>query len=196
MNNNFKRTFNAVKMSRKRQEEIRAGLSSLLYEKHKEGYLMSENTISSKKSRVLVIAIAAILSLSLVGFAFGHQIIQLLGGGRIEQGKTSDGKDFVSIDAGFISDPVKVENNQIYFILDGSNTNITDQCSDSSYYKYETTDDNGYRHVVLIGGTADNIGFAEFVWDKGGNFLGSNASTSSSEKPEWLKSATSKLLSK
>ena len=73
MNNNFKRTFNAVKMSRKRQEEIRAGLSSLLYEKHKEGYLMSENTISSKKSRVLVIAIAAILSLSLVGFAFGHQ---------------------------------------------------------------------------------------------------------------------------
>lgn len=196
MSNNFKRTFNTVKMSYKRQEEIRAELSSLLSEKEKKDYYMSEKTILFKKSRIVVIAIAAMLSLSLVGFAFGNQIIQLLGGGRIEQGKTSEGWDFVSIDMGFISDPVKVEGNQIYFILDGSDINITDQCSDSKYYKYETVDDNGYRHVVLIGGTADNIGFAEFVWDKDGSFIGSSASINSPEEPEWLKSAKSEFLKK
>ncbi len=198
MNKDFERTFSAVKMSRDRQEEIRSELSSILSEKQKEYYIMSKKAVLFKKARILVIALIAVLTLLLVGFTFGNQIIQLLGGGKIEKGKTSDGKDYVSMDAGFNSDPVKVENRQIFFVLDGSNTNITDQCSETSYYKYESTDDKGYRHVVIVGGTVDNIGFAEFVWDKDGNFIGSNATTNSPspEKLEWLESAKSELLKK
>ncbi len=196
MNNNFKRTFNAVMMSSKRQEEIRSELSSALCKKQKEYYNMSEKAVLIRKFRILVIALVAVIALLLVGFTFGNQIIQLLGGGKIEKGKTIDGKDYVSMDAGFNSDPVKVEDKQVYFILDGSDKNITDQCSDTNYYKYETTDDNGFRHVVIVGGTVDNIGFAEFVLDKDGNFIGSNATINSPspEKLEWLESAKSELL--
>ena len=133
------------------------------------------------------------MALSLVGFAFANHIIKLLGGGKIEQGKTIFGEDFVSISTGIVHAPVKVEGEEIYFILDGQNINITDQCTDSSFYKYEKTDDNGYRHVVVIGGTFDNVGVGEFIWDEMDNFIGSNASFNSHEEPEWLKSAEIEL---
>ena len=56
MNHDFKRTFDVIKLSSKRQEEIKSELSSRLSEKHKENYFMTEKTISFKKSRLLVIA--------------------------------------------------------------------------------------------------------------------------------------------
>ena len=193
MKYDFKRTFDGVKLTDKRQEEIKSELSSRLLERQKETLFMNEKTYSFKKHRVLVIAIVALLSLSLVGFAYGNQIIKLLGGGNIEQGKSDNGDNFISMDTGFVSDPVRIEDGKIYFILDGSDTNITNQCSESSYFKYETTNEAGYRHVVVIGGTADNIGMAEFVWDENGEFKGSNASYNTDEEPEWLKLATKEL---
>lgn len=193
MKYNFKRTFDGVKLADKRQEEIKSELSSHLLEKQKEKLFMNEKTYSFKKHRVFIIAVVTLLALSLVGFSYGNQIIKLLGGGNIEQGKSDNGDNFVSMDTGFVSDPVRIEDGKIYFILDGSNTNITNQCSESSYFKYETTNEAGYRNVVVIGGTADNIGMAEFVWDENGEFKGSNASYNTEEEPEWLKLATKEL---
>lgn len=194
MNNDFKRTFDVIKLSSKRQEEIKSELSSRLSKKHEENYIMTEKTISFRKHRVLVIVMVALLALSLAGFAYGNQIIKLLGGGGIVRGQNENGDRFISMDTGFVSDPVRIEDGQIYFILDGSNANITNQCSDSSYYKYETTNNAGYRSVVIIGGTADNIGMAEFIWDKNDEFIGNNASYKTEEEPQWLKSAKVELL--
>lgn len=196
MKYDFKRTFDGVKLTDKRQEEIKSALSSRLLERKKENLFMNQNKYSFKKKRVLVIAVVTLLALSLAGFAYGNQIIKLLGGGNIEQGKNESGDSFISMDTGFVSDPVRIEDEQIYFILDGSDTNITNQCSESSYFKYETTNEAGYRSVVVIGGTADNIGMAEFVWDENGKFKGSNASYNAEEEPEWLKLATKELRNK
>lgn len=193
MKYNFKRTFDGVKLTDKRQEEIKSELSSRLLEKQKENLFMNEKTHSFKKHRVLVIAVVTLLAFSLVGFAYGNQIIKLLGGGNIEEGTDKNGDSFISMDTGFVSDPVRIEDGKIYFILDGSDTNITNQCSESSYFKYETTNEAGYRNVVVIGGTADNIGMAEFVWNENGEFKGSNASYNTEEEPEWLKLATKEL---
>lgn len=194
MKYNFNRTFDGVKLSDKKQEEIKSELSSRLLERQKENLFMNEKTHSFKKYRVLVVAVIAVLALPLVGFAYGNQIIKLLGGGNIEQGRNENGEDFISTDTGFVSDPFRIKDNQIYFILNGLDTNITNQCSESSYFKYETTNEDGYRNVVIIGGTADNIGMAEFVWDENGEFKGSNASYNTEEEPQWLKSATKELL--
>lgn len=143
--------------------------------------------------RTAVVAAVLVLSLALVGFAYGNQIIQLLGGGHIEEGKDANGDNYISIDTGFVNDPIEVRDGQIYFVLDGSNTNITDQCSEKTYYQYETVDNEGYRHVVLIGGTPDDVGMAEYIWDANGTFKGSNASYNSSEEPAWLASAREAL---
>ncbi len=143
--------------------------------------------------RIAVVAAVVVFSLTLVGFTYGSQIIQLLGGGHFEEGKDSNGNNYASMDSGFEHDPVEVRDGQIYFVLDGSDTNITNQCSEETCYQYETVDDQGYRHVVLIGGTSDNIGMAEYIWDESGTFRGSNASYNGSEEPAWLISAQETL---
>lgn len=157
--------------------------------------LIKEEPVLRKKFsvRTAVVVAVFVLSLALVGFAYGNQIIQLLGGGHIEEGKDANGDNYISIDTGFVNDPIEVRDGQIYFVLDGSNTNITDKCSEKTYYQYETVDHNGYRHVVLIGGTPDDVGMAEYIWDASGTFRGSNASYNASEEPAWLTSAREAL---
>lgn len=188
MQHKYKRTFDAVRMPPERQQQIRSALSSRIAEKQKE-----DNVVSIKSRRiskaVVIAAVVVLATTLLVGFAYGNQIIQLLGGGRIETGKDSAGNDYISMDSGFASDPAEVRNGQIYFVLDGSDTDITSYCSEETYYQYETIADNGYRHVVIIGGTPDDIGWGEFVWDEKGVFVGSNATQNTPETPKWLENA-------
>lgn len=190
MKDQWKRTFDAVKMPSEHKEEIRAKLSSSMEMYEKEDMVVNRKI---KYSRFL--AVAAILAAAAVmaGFAFGDQVIALLGGGSMISGINEDGEDFVSMDTGFAADPVIILGDQIYFILDDSYTDITDQCSESDYYQYEKTDENGIRHVVLVGGTIDRLGWAEFVWDADGEPMGSNATLPDGTDPEWLTSGREAL---
>ena len=154
MNRYYRRTFDKVRLSESRQEQIRSTLSSQYNTYQEEAGLMNSKTcaLKPKHSRVLVVVAAIVMVMVFVGFTYGSRIIQLLGGGRLEEGRDSKGNNYSSMDTGFASDPVEVRDGQIYFILDGSDTNITDQCSEENFYRYESVDGNGYRHVVLIGG--------------------------------------------
>ena len=159
--------------------------------------LIKEESVLAKSNRrfsfrTAVIAAVVVLSLTLAGFTYGNRIIQLLGGGHFVEGKDSNGNNFASMDSGFENDPVEVRDGRIYFVLDGSDTNITNQCSEENYYQYEKVDNKGYRHVVLIGGTPEDVGMAEYIWDESGTFRGGNASYNGSE-PAWLKSAEEAL---
>ncbi len=160
--------------------------------KEEDVLIKSNRKFSFSSARIAVIAAVAILSLSLVGFTYGNRIIQMLGGGRFVEGRDSHGNYFATMDSGFEHEPVEVRDGQIYFVLDGSNTNITEQCSEESYYQYETVDNNGFRHVLLIGGTTDNVGMAEYLWDQSGELRGSSA-TYKGETPAWLISAQKAL---
>lgn len=193
MEPDIKRTFDEVKLTVKRQGEMKSELCSYLLETQKENYFMKKRPYFFRKHHILVMVTVILLALSLVGFAYGNYIIKLLGGGKLEYGRGENGSTSLSMDVGFVSDPIRIENNQIYFILDGSDTNITAQCSETSYYQYEMTDETGHRNVVIIGGTVDNVGMAEFVWDENGEFLGSNGSYPTEEEPQWLKLAAAKL---
>lgn len=178
MKDNYKRTFDAIHLPEERQKEIRSTLSS--YTPNKE-----ENILKKKFKLNSVIAATLLLFLVLSGFAFGDKVIHLLGGGQLKEGKDENGNSFVSMDMGFATNPVDISNGNIFFILDDSNLNITEQCSDKTYFQYENIDENGIRHVVVVGGTPENIGWAEFVWDEEGN-LSNNATYSGEKEPEWL----------
>lgn len=43
------------------------------------------------------------------------------------------------------------ENGRTYFIFDDIKLDISNQISDENYYKYEYTDDEDVRHVILVG---------------------------------------------
>jgi hypothetical protein len=181
MENSYKRTFDAVSMPQERQEQIRVALSSRISEKRKDNNAMNTKSIVRKKPRTaLIAAVIALSFIVLVGFAYGSQIIQLLGGGHIESGK-----DFVSISM-MESYPYEVREGRVYFILDDSGTDITSYCTDETFYQYEQIAGNDYRHIILIGGTPDNLGWAEIVFDENGNHVGSTAIYYGDDAPAWL----------
>ena len=174
-----------------------------LIRKTKRKMLQKEKTVNTKthfirKPLPAVAAIIIIISILAAGFAFANsdQIINLLGGGRIESGKTNDGDDYISISTSFTEDPVEIINGRVYFILDGSGVDITEYCTETTFYEYEYISVSGYRHVVIVGGAPDKLGWGEFIWDEKGSVIGNNATFHediNGEKPQWLRSAEEKF---
>jgi hypothetical protein len=148
-------------------------LSAKFHEENKEDNVVNIKSRSTKKLIIAVAAAVVILSLTtIVGFAYSSQIVQLLSGGRLESGQTEDGRYFTSLTVSEADpDPVEVRDGQVYFTVDGSNKNITAYCTETTYFHYEKIADNGYRHVFVVGGAPDNLGWAEFIWDEDGNHI-------------------------
>jgi hypothetical protein len=65
----------------------------------------------------------------------------------------------------------KVEDGHVYFIAAGENIDITKKCSDSQYYQYEKVDSDGQKHVLIVGGSLEHLGWAEFIFDKDGKYI-------------------------
>lgn len=86
------------------------------------------------------------------------------------------------------ADYVSVQDGRIYFILGDLREDVTEQCSEDTYYKYEYTDGEALRHVILIGGTATDAGWAELIFDADGVYLFNqmHVDTDGSDSPAWL----------
>jgi len=187
-----KRAYDAVRMSPERQQQIRSTLSSRYDQKED---IMMKSRSTKRLATVLIAAALSLLLFTITAFAYGDQIIQLLGGGRIEMGKTDDGKVYISLYS-FEEKSVELRDGRVYFILDGNDTDITSYCTEATYYAYEKFADNDIRHVFIVGGAPDDLGWAEFIWNAEGDRLGSSTAyqevlgeDGESEKPEWLKLA-------
>ena len=63
--------------------------------------------------------------------------------------------------------PYEVRDGRVYFTLDGSDRDITDQCSGESWFTYETTGTDGSRQILLIGGAPDEVNYLEIVYSNG-----------------------------
>lgn len=83
-------------------------------------------------------------------------------------------------------DYVSVENGRLYFVLDEKKEDVTEACSEKDYYKYEYTDDQQMRHVILIGGTPADPGWAELMFDKDGNYVFNQMNVNGTTDPVWL----------
>lgn len=142
----------------------------------KDEYIIeAAKAIESPKKRLcprLILAAAAILivSLLLVGFTYLDDCFNLLTGGTITIEHLFGGGRRVTSSIGFSEYPAEVRNGRIIFTLDGSEKDITDFCSETDYYSYEETCEDGTYHVVFVGGTVDNLGFAEYTLLPDGNY--------------------------
>ena len=59
---------------------------------------------------------------------------------------------------------VEEKDGRIYLVVNGNWTDITDKCSDSDYYRYESVSNDGSRTVLYIGGTPGDLGWFEFTY--------------------------------
>lgn len=183
MKDQYRHIFESARLPDERRAEIRAELSARLAQTKKEGAIMNKK---SNTFRILAVTVAVVAAILLVGFTVGGQIVKLLSGGTLIS-QTGEGIGGMTMDMGFRENPAEVRDGRIYFTLDGSDLDITDQCSEETYFQYEI-EKEGARQVVLVGGTPDNLGFALYVWLEDG----SRASTydlPSPETPPWLETA-------
>lgn len=60
--------------------------------------------------------------------------------------------------------PYEVRDGRVYFTLDGSDQDITDQCSEDSWFTYETTGTDGSRQITLVGGAPEEVNYLEIVY--------------------------------
>lgn len=64
-----------------------------------------------------------------------------------------------------------VENGRLYFVLGDIKTDVTDQCSETSYYRYEIVNSDGSRNVIFVGGTVVDYGWVELIFDNTGKYI-------------------------
>lgn len=182
MKRHWKRTFDCLELPDESRQRILSALTAHMRNAEKE-----PAPVKKKSARLRLPLIAAVVAAAaaLAGFAYGEKIFPMLGGGRIMQYINEYGEDVVSVDTGFEVNPVVITDGRVYFTLDGSYTDITDQCSESTCYRYESTDPDGTRHIVLVGGSIEHIGWAETVILPDGTSF-SNATYDKEEPHLWL----------
>ena len=78
-----------------------------------------------------------------------------------------------------------VENDRLYFVLGDIKTDVTDQCSETSYYRYELVNSDGSRNVIFVGGTVENPGWIELIFDAAGNYVTNNMCISGYDPVQW-----------
>ena len=182
MKKHWKRTFRCLELPDESRERILSVLTDHMKNPEKVSVPAGKR---SRRLRLPLVAAAIATAAALAGFAYGEKIFPMLGGGRIMQYINEYGEDVVSVDTGFAVDPVVITDGRVYFTLDGSYRDITDQCSATTCYRYESTDPDGTHHTILVGGSIDHIGWAETTTLPDGSMF-SNATYDSEEPPLWL----------
>ena len=73
-----------------------------------------------------------------------------------------------TMDLDNLNAPAQAREGRLYLTANGQDLDITDQCSEQTPYLYDFTGADGLRHAFIIGGTPENFGWAEFLWDEEG----------------------------
>ena len=145
--------------------------------------------------RILVTAavVAAALTAGALAASGVLSRIPLLTGGAMERRVNPDGTGYssVSVSTDQESYPGEARDGKIWFTTEtGEELDITGQFSETEPYVYSYTDADGINHDLVVGGTAEDFGCFEFVYDSENNFTGGTGAYPDSydgvTDPAWL----------
>ena len=170
----YQKTFDRVRMPKDRAQQLRTELASRCSRDEMEARTMN-NSKKIRRPALALVAVFVIAAMSLTAFAYGGTIVErvytLMTGGTVEHGITEDGVSYASGSTTLdeVTAPVELrDDGRLYFVANGEDIDITDQCSYETPYIYECTGPDGLRHAFIVGGDPDAIGWAEFMWNEDG----------------------------
>lgn len=171
-----------------RVAEQRAALASRCSATEKEAHPMRIKKVT--QTVLIAAAVAAVLSVGALA-ASGAIHIPFLTTGGITQGVDEDGNHYSAVSMDTSGTPLEVRDGRLYLTAeDGQELDLTGQFSEETAYVYSYQTADGYVHDIIIGGTVEDYGCMEFVYDADGNFTGGSGSFpsaySSTNEPEWL----------
>lgn len=142
--------------------------------------LENKSTQKGRRPSVKVMVLAAALAVGCVlSIAAGlpAQVYNMMVGGSVIVTPGDGGGINLEI-PGEDASPLTVENGRLWFETDGQKLDITDKVDENTPYVYKHTDPKtGNKGYVILGGTVDNYGWAEFFLteDGGCSMVGENA---------------------
>lgn len=136
---------------------------------------------NGKKIITIVIAACLVMGLGIVAYAYGGRLIsQIFGWGNNLEVNTrldEDGSEFSEaiLYTDNLTEPVKLQEDKMYFIVNDENLDITDLVSTEKAFQYEYEDDEGITHLWLVGllekGNLEHYGYAEYLKNKQGEWI-------------------------
>ena len=163
---NYWHMMEQVTLSDRKKEEIMEMLENKGTQKRRMPH-------AGKLILAAALAVGCVLS---IAAGLPAQVYNFFGGGTVTIMPGSENVSFAL--AGEASDPVEAVDGRLWFVADGQKVDITDLVDEDTPYIYERTDpatgENGY---VIVGGTPENFGWAEFYTkDEICSMLGNNFS--------------------
>ncbi|MDE7170367.1 MAG: hypothetical protein K2O11_00620 [Oscillospiraceae bacterium] len=151
-------------------------------EKKEEIMDMLENkgTQKRRKPSVKVMVLAAALAVGCalsIAAGLPAQVYNFVAGGTVSVTEGTSEVN-VTLDGTGLGSPITLENGRLWFDADGEKVDITDKVDENTPYIYERTDPKtGNKGYVVLGGTIDNYGWAEFFLTENGDcsMMGENA---------------------
>lgn len=171
--------YEQIRLPAQASQRIRAGLekeASELMGKGMENMKRQKNISVRKKVLVSVIAAAVICAVPAGVYAANNIISFIAGSGQI-----SDGGATVTFDTGSLDSYLKVVDGRLILDPDGQKIDITDELSETEPYIYTIQPGDDTTHYLIIGGTLDNYGVAEYVRGNDGQWQGGFSSHATGE---------------
>ena len=173
----YQKTFETVRLSEARANAIRAQLAAA----GKTEVIPMKKHISLRRPLVLAAILALVFALSITAFAYGIRQFSLMTGGSIQRGVDENGDHYVEGTLGTETEPIVFREGRVWLTVNGENRDITGEFSYTEPFIYDCIGPDGLRHAFIIGGEADAVGWAEFLWDETGFPAGGGAHLSSPE---------------
>lgn len=131
------------------------------------------------------------------GKSLVHTIIVMADGSNVEISEDDNSVTFTIEKTGDLS-YTTAENGRLYLNLNDEKTDITDQCSETDYYRHDYTDSEGNKHVLIAGGTVESYGWAEYIFNAEGKYIFNTMNiptdeAKSDETPVWFTKAEKDL---
>ncbi|ROR25658.1 hypothetical protein EDD66_1108 [Mobilisporobacter senegalensis] len=152
---------------------------------------------------VICMTFATTISFASEGRLFNYLYTFFNGSGITQEYDEQTGVGKVTIEMNATENPpVKLDGGKLYFIADGSETDITKQISNRVPYIGEYMDEQNVIHKFIIGGepVEECYGYEENLFDGNGMFIGASGyygskveGIGSDDEPEWLVAGRNKI---
>lgn len=147
-------------------------------------------------AKLALTAAAAAACVGMIAAGLPAQVYHMVTGGILSSAPDSDHIDLELPSADTEGSPVSLEEGRLYLTLDGQRTDITDLIDENTpYIRTRTDPDTGAVGHIIVGGTPEDYGYAEFVqtddgsqvilgWNYGNQILDVNPGSAGPSEPQ------------
>lgn len=169
----YKNAFDKIKMNEKKKDKMRNSLMEIQVSKRENVPAWMKISVVAAIFVAVLVCIPATRILAANSWKYIIGIFKFSNGSEVsvEYENIGDEQEIkVTMDVDEQS-YVEVVDERIYFIYADSKKDVTENCSETEYYEYEEIDENGYKHIIFIGGTPEDAGWVELLFDSDGNYI-------------------------